>query len=139
MRNKFLINFETAPFFCRHPVYIFVYKGVILHYDTIKYSSTITYRTTTNTRLLNVRTPDNSRPECRLVVIAAGGALLTARVWQAVWETQGIVYTHIKLVLCDGKEGAVFLYPMKVLIFLTRVENAALNVLSYLFRYSLFL
>ena len=58
---------------------------VIVHYDTLKYSSTIAYRTKTNTPILNVPTPDNSRPECRLVVIATGGALLKARVWQAVW------------------------------------------------------
>ena len=73
--------------------------GVIIHYDTIKYNSTITYRTKTNTGLLNVLTPDNRKPVCRLVVIAAGGALLTARVCQAVWEGQGTVYTHVKLVL----------------------------------------
>jgi len=93
---------------------LYLYIGVFIHYDTMKYNSTITYGTKTNTRLLNVLTPDNSKPECRLVVIAAGGALLTARVCQAVWERQGIVYTHIKLVLCYVKEVALFLYPIKI-------------------------
>jgi hypothetical protein len=87
---------------------------VIIHYDTIKYNSTFTYRTKTNTRLLNVLTPDNSMPECRLVVIAAGGALLTVRVCQAVWEREEIVYSHIKLVSCYGKEVPLFLHPIKV-------------------------
>jgi hypothetical protein len=47
-------------------------------------------------------------------VIAAGGALLTARVCQAALGTQRMVYTHIKLVLCDEKEVEVSLYPIKV-------------------------
>jgi hypothetical protein len=95
-------------------LFIYIYIGVIIHYDAIKYNSTITYRTKTNTLLLNVHTPDNSKPECRLVVIAAGDALLTVRVCQAVWERQGIVYTHIKLVSFYRKEVALFLHPIKV-------------------------
>jgi hypothetical protein len=47
-------------------------------------------------------------------VIAAGGALLTARVCQAVLETQRMVYTHIKLVLCEEKDVEVSLCPINV-------------------------
>ena len=35
---------------------------VITHYDTIKYNSTITYRTKTYIRLLNVRIPTTASP-----------------------------------------------------------------------------
>jgi hypothetical protein len=56
--------------------------------------------------------------EYQLAVIVAGGALQTARIYHTLLETQRMVYTHIsihiKVVLCHGKQVAVFFCPIKM-------------------------
>jgi hypothetical protein len=88
--------------------------------------------------------PDNTKAECQLGAIAAGGACVTdGTCLSARAGDTANVFTRrrrlIKLILCDEKELALFLYPKKCVNLLTRNKNAALKVLSHRFCYSLIL